>query len=50
MIEAAKVAQQESVDQVAQFATHELSAVVVQGCDWPHERDGENLAPLPIAL
>jgi hypothetical protein len=35
---------------VVQFATDELGAVVVEGTDWPPERDGENLAPLPIAL
>jgi hypothetical protein len=43
-------AQQESVDPVVQFATDELGAVVVEGTDWPRERDGENLAPVPLAL
>ena len=42
-------AQQESVDPVVQFATDELGAVVVEGTDWPRERDGENLVPVPIA-
>jgi hypothetical protein len=40
----------ESVDPVVQFATTELGAVVVEGIDWPRERDGENLAPVPVAL
>ncbi len=39
-------AQHESVDPVVQFATGELGAVVVEGSDWPHNREGENLAPV----
>ncbi len=43
-------AQREGVDPVVQFATDELGAVVAEGVDWPRERDGENLAPVPMAL
>ncbi len=43
-------AQRESIDPVVQFATTALGAVVVEGTDWPHNRDGENLAPVPVAL
>jgi hypothetical protein len=42
--------QRESVDPVVRFATAELGAVVVEGTDWPRERDGENLAPVPVKL
>jgi hypothetical protein len=38
------------VDPVVQFATTKLGAVVVEGTDWPRERDGENLVPVPITL
>jgi hypothetical protein len=41
--------QQESVDLVVQFAAAELGAVVAEGMDWSRERDGENLAPVPVA-
>ncbi len=41
-------AQRESIDPVVEFATTELGAVLVEGCDWPRERDGENLTPVPI--
>jgi hypothetical protein len=43
-------AQRESVDPVVQFATAELDAVPVEGTDRPHNRDGDNLAPVPVAL
>jgi hypothetical protein len=35
---------------VVQFATDELGAVVDEGIDWPHNREGENLAPVPVVL
>jgi hypothetical protein len=41
-------AQREGVDPTVQFATDELGAVFVEGTGWPHRRDGENLAPVPV--
>ena len=43
-------AQPESVDPVVQFATTKLGAVLVEGTDGPHHREGEDLAPVPVAL
>jgi hypothetical protein len=42
-------AQHESDDLVVRSATAELGAVLVEGTDWPHHRDGEDLAPVPVA-
>jgi len=41
-----KRARRESSDDLVRFATDELGAVLVEGTDWPIERDGENLAPM----
>jgi hypothetical protein len=35
---------------VVQFATDELGAIVVEGVDWPHSRDGEDLASVPVTM
>jgi hypothetical protein len=43
-------AQRESVDPVVQFATDELGAVVVEGTDWPHKRDGDDLTPVSVRI
>jgi hypothetical protein len=41
-------AQRESVDPGVHFATAELDVVVVEGNDWPHNRDGDDLGPVPV--
>jgi hypothetical protein len=39
-----------SRDDLAQYAVEHLGAVVVEGTDWPHNREGDDLAPVPVAV
>ncbi|MCD4684309.1 MAG: helix-turn-helix domain-containing protein [Anaerolineae bacterium] len=41
--------QAEGVDDLVQYATEKLGAVLVEGCNWPTKRDGDNLAPVPVS-
>lgn len=38
----------EGVDDLVQYATEELGAVLVEGDDWPRRREGDNLTPVPV--
>lgn len=40
--------QAEGIDDLVQYATEELGAVLVEADDWPRTHDGDNLTPVPV--
>ena len=35
-------------DDLVEFAVDELGGVICEGCDWPRNREGEDLAPVMV--